>query len=53
MGVVIRATVNSLTNGNYTRVINSASGWFFITAPNPGTSYTYESDDTQNSSCGY
>ena len=53
MGVVIRATVNSLTNGNYTRVVGAYSGYFYITAPNPGTSYTYESDNSQNVSCGY
>jgi hypothetical protein len=49
--VIIRSTV-SLTN-TWTRVTGAYSGYFFLTGIDPGTSYTYESDGTQNASCGY
>jgi hypothetical protein len=51
MGVVIRAT--SVLSMNWTRVTGAYSGYFFLTGIDPGTSYTYESDDSQNASCGY
>jgi hypothetical protein len=50
-GVVIRSTA-TLT-GTWTRVTGTYSGYFFLTGIDPGTSYTYESDNSNGSSCGY
>ena len=50
-GVVIRSTA-TLT-GTWTKVTGAFSGYFFLTGIDPGTSYTYESDNSNGSSCGY
>ena len=50
-GVVIRAT--SVLSMDWTRVTGFYSGYFFITGLDTGPSYTYESDDSYNASCGY
>jgi len=51
-GVIIRAT--TILSMDWTRVTGAYSGYFYLTGGiDPGPGYTYESDDSQNSYCGY